>query len=283
MKIFALSIMMAAGLVASTAWADKATDDAKKRFEQGNTHYNLGEYKEALAEYKEAYRIKKLPGFLFNIAQCHRKLGDYQQAINLYNAYLNQVPNAPNRADVESLIAESREKQAGAQKAEEDQRRIHEAEAREKAEAERRKAEEERRRAEEARARTLSVRPAVDESQYDQHPTRTWAYVGMGAGVLIAGTGAFFAIRASSAQSAFDDAGCGDPASQLGSVEIDECQDNKKTGEQSALLANVLFGAGAVVAGGAVVLWVLDPGNVPRPQQARVLVSPTGVAVRWQF
>ena len=270
--------------VALPAWADKATDEAKVRFDRGNVHYNLGEYEEALAEYKEAYRLRKLPGFLFNIAQCHRKLGDYQQAINLYNAYLNEVPNAPNRADVESLIAESREKMAAVETTQADERRLQEEQARLKTEEERRRVEEERRRAEEARARALASQTPEDDSRYDRHPARLWALVGVGVGVAAIGGGIGFAVRQHSAQSAFDDAGCGDPAAPLGANELDACQDSKTRGEQSALLANLLLGAGAVLAGGSAIVWFVDPGNIPRPTlRARLHVTPRGVSVAIQF
>src|SRR6185295_15286611 len=139
---FALLVVCAAGARAAPPAADPATAEAKKRFEKGNLHYNLGEYREALADYKEAYRLKNLPGFLFNIAQCHRKLGEFQEAINLYTAYLNQVPNPPNRADVESVLEESRAQLAAQERSAEEQRRS-EAE-RQRLEAERQKAEAER-------------------------------------------------------------------------------------------------------------------------------------------
>ena len=59
-----------------------------------------------LVEYEAAYERKPLPGFLYNIAQCHRNLGNYKQAIFGYRNYLRQVPDAANREAVEALIDE---------------------------------------------------------------------------------------------------------------------------------------------------------------------------------
>src|SRR5213075_837707 len=83
-------------------------EKAKALFAEGNQHYNLGEFQQALEMYKLAYRVKPLPAFQFNIAQCHRKLGQHKDAIAMYQAYLVGVPDATNKDIVESLIAESR-------------------------------------------------------------------------------------------------------------------------------------------------------------------------------
>lgn len=86
--------------------------DARAHYEQAVAHYNLDEFPQALAEFREAYRLKPDPSFLFNIAQCHRKLGDVDAALDFYRKYLRSLPEATNRADVERLIAELRAKQA---------------------------------------------------------------------------------------------------------------------------------------------------------------------------
>ncbi len=46
------------------------------------------------------------PVFLFNIAQCHRKMGHDKEAVDFYKSYLRNAPNAPNRADVQKRIQE---------------------------------------------------------------------------------------------------------------------------------------------------------------------------------
>jgi tetratricopeptide (TPR) repeat protein len=80
--------------------------EAKQHYAQGSRLFDLAEYEPALREFKEAYRVVGDPAFLFNIAQCHRKLGHTQDAITFYRTYLRRAPNASNRPEVERRIAE---------------------------------------------------------------------------------------------------------------------------------------------------------------------------------
>jgi tetratricopeptide (TPR) repeat protein len=89
--------------------------EARAHYEQAVANYNLDEYAPALAEFREAYRIKPDPSFLFNIAQCHRKLGQNDAALDFYRKYLRNLPDAPNRADVERMIAELHAKETAPQ------------------------------------------------------------------------------------------------------------------------------------------------------------------------
>jgi tetratricopeptide (TPR) repeat protein len=89
--------------------AGAATRAAKEHYEKAEVAYKLGRFGEALAEYGLAYEAKHLPGLLFNIAQCHKMLGDHEKAVFFYESFLREKPDAPNRALVESLLAESRE------------------------------------------------------------------------------------------------------------------------------------------------------------------------------
>ena len=89
--------------------------EAKAHYARGTSYYNLGRYREALAEYEAAYLAVQDPPFLFNIAQCHRKMGRDQEALGAYRSYLRVAPNAPNRSEVQKRIAElDRETRAAA-------------------------------------------------------------------------------------------------------------------------------------------------------------------------
>jgi hypothetical protein len=79
---------------------------SKEHFNQGTRHYELGHYQEALDEFEAAYMAVPDPVFLFNIAQCHRKMGHDKDAVSFYKSYLRNAPNAPNRADVQKRIQE---------------------------------------------------------------------------------------------------------------------------------------------------------------------------------
>jgi hypothetical protein len=78
---------------------------AREAYRVGTQHYDLGEYREALISFKDAYRNFEDPVFLFNLAQCHRQLGDNQSAVRQYRMYLLKVPDAQNRDEVRTLIA----------------------------------------------------------------------------------------------------------------------------------------------------------------------------------
>lgn len=86
--------------------AENAKQEAKTRYTSAQSHYNLNEFKEALDDFKEAYRLYPDPVFLFNVAQCERQLGDFDEAVKFYRSYLRNKPKAPNRVEVLRRIDE---------------------------------------------------------------------------------------------------------------------------------------------------------------------------------
>ncbi|MSP62959.1 MAG: tetratricopeptide repeat protein [Myxococcales bacterium] len=76
------------------------------RYADGTKYYNLGEYKKAREEFRAAYLAVPDPSFLFNIGQCARMLGEGEEAIRSYRAFLRERPDTVNRAEVERFIAE---------------------------------------------------------------------------------------------------------------------------------------------------------------------------------
>jgi tetratricopeptide (TPR) repeat protein len=79
---------------------------AREHYAQGSRLFDLSEYDAALREFKEAYRLVDDPAFLYNIAQCQRKLGNLEEAITFLKRFLRHAPNAKNRRDIEHRIAE---------------------------------------------------------------------------------------------------------------------------------------------------------------------------------
>ncbi|MBI5481328.1 MAG: tetratricopeptide repeat protein [Deltaproteobacteria bacterium] len=98
------------------AAAQDAEKQARGHFRRGETHFAMGRFVEALKEYQAAYELKPLPGFLFNIGQCHRNLGHFEEAVFSFKRYLRLKPDATNRAAVEELVSDL-ERQIAAQKA----------------------------------------------------------------------------------------------------------------------------------------------------------------------
>jgi tetratricopeptide (TPR) repeat protein len=89
---------------------DPAMRAAKRHYDRGEKLFALGKFDEALDEYQKAFDAKPLPGFLFNIGQCYRNLGDYDQAIFSFKKYLKLDPNAPNKEKVDKLIEDLEDK-----------------------------------------------------------------------------------------------------------------------------------------------------------------------------
>jgi len=83
-------------------------EQAKVLVAAADIDYRLARFPEALDGYTRAYELYPVPALLFNIAQCHRNLKDYDKAIFFFEGYLRDAPTATNRALVEDLIRESR-------------------------------------------------------------------------------------------------------------------------------------------------------------------------------
>jgi hypothetical protein len=109
-----LGFVIALGLVAALAGAARAAggaslDDEKRAralYESAEKSFDVGKFAEALTDYQAAYEAKPLPGFLFNIAQCYRNMGNYERARFFFRRYLALDPHAPNHRRVEELISE---------------------------------------------------------------------------------------------------------------------------------------------------------------------------------
>jgi tetratricopeptide (TPR) repeat protein len=91
---------------AARAESSDAEKQARALYERAEKSFDVGKFAEALTDYQAAYEAKPLPGFLFNIAQCYRNMGNYERARFFFRRYLTLEPHAPNHRRVEELIAE---------------------------------------------------------------------------------------------------------------------------------------------------------------------------------
>ena len=87
---------------------------ARDHFQQGQRLFTVSRYREALEEFKEAFVAVEDPVFLYNIAQCHRLLGENGEAVRFYRRYAEAAPSAAERARAEKWIAELEAGGAGA-------------------------------------------------------------------------------------------------------------------------------------------------------------------------
>lgn len=96
--------MCATLTTASVARAENK-DLARRAYDEGRRRYDLNEFAAALDAFKRAYLNYEDPAFLFNIAQCHRQLGQKQEAIRFYRSYLRNKADAPNREEVKATVS----------------------------------------------------------------------------------------------------------------------------------------------------------------------------------
>jgi len=80
--------------------------EARRHFKLGEQHFAAARYPEALREYQAGYATASLPGFLVNIGQCHRRMGDLPKARAAFQKFIVAAPASPHRSEVEALIGE---------------------------------------------------------------------------------------------------------------------------------------------------------------------------------
>jgi tetratricopeptide (TPR) repeat protein len=102
------TLVFAVLLVGAPPVRDVTGDEARALYVEAKTAYDAGRFDDALVGFQAAFAKKPLPGFLFNLGQCERQLGHHDRAIFFFERYLDEKPDAGNRALVEELIAESR-------------------------------------------------------------------------------------------------------------------------------------------------------------------------------
>lgn len=144
-------LAMAQGAPAAAASQPAPADPKtpKEFIGRATQRFSAGDYAGAIDDYRAAYQLRQLPTLIFNIAQAHRKAGQFQEALANYEQFLKDDPKSTLAPEAEAhatamrakLEAEksSLEREAATRLA---QQRVDEAEALAKArEEERRKAE----------------------------------------------------------------------------------------------------------------------------------------------
>lgn len=98
-------------LAQATTRGQAAEEDAHARelFEKGRVAYQEARYDVALDLFTQAHALSKRPQLLNNIAQAADRLRMDAEALDAYERYLAEVPDAENRAAVENRIAALKE------------------------------------------------------------------------------------------------------------------------------------------------------------------------------
>src|SRR5262245_9864320 len=91
-------------LLAIPARAATPTQEARALVEAADRDYKLARFDKAHAQYSKAYEKFPAAALLFNSAQCHRNLGQYDKAVFFYEGFLREARKEdPNRSVVEDL------------------------------------------------------------------------------------------------------------------------------------------------------------------------------------
>jgi tetratricopeptide (TPR) repeat protein len=83
------------------------TDDlanAQLHFQAGSTAYEAGDFTTAIQEWKAAQQLRPAPLLNFNIGLAYEQLGRSRAACKYYLRYFAEVPQAPERQDIEARL-----------------------------------------------------------------------------------------------------------------------------------------------------------------------------------
>jgi tetratricopeptide (TPR) repeat protein len=103
-------VLFALLMTASTARAGDDEQRARAHYEIGLGLYRLGDYHGALKEFAAGYELARKPGFLLNLGQTYRKLGELREARDMYRQFLAEVRgDDPARPQAQKVLAEIEE------------------------------------------------------------------------------------------------------------------------------------------------------------------------------
>ncbi|MBN8613825.1 MAG: hypothetical protein J0L92_24730 [Deltaproteobacteria bacterium] len=90
--------------VARAQAASSLDDEARGLFMAARAAYGAGRFEEALELFERSYRTSPRPELLYNIGQVADRLRRDERVIEAFSQYLEQVPDAPNRLEVETRL-----------------------------------------------------------------------------------------------------------------------------------------------------------------------------------
>lgn len=99
-----LAVIAVVCALGADAHAD-AKAEAAAAYGEGQKLYDAGAYEQAAERFRAAHALDPDPVYLFNTGQALRFAKRCSAAVVFYRQFLDAVPEAPNRADVESYLA----------------------------------------------------------------------------------------------------------------------------------------------------------------------------------
>ena len=117
LPVRALAGILVYGLALAASAAPAAAADAAQArvaFAEGQKLFVAGDFRGAMTWFKNGYLQTQDPAFLLNTAQCHRSLGETQEALMMFKLYLKSSPVGvdPRSRDIASNAINELEGQA---------------------------------------------------------------------------------------------------------------------------------------------------------------------------
>jgi tetratricopeptide (TPR) repeat protein len=253
------------------AFAAPTNAVAHEHFVTGNRYYRRREYEKAVEEYKAGAIRDDAPVFDYNLGQCYRRLGRYEDALWHYERFIDRgKPTGQPGAVVNDLVVQMKEaiekqatKQPPAEPTSTPSPPPTSANPGQSLPAEQ------------------PLPASLPAERRSGLPVQRKLAVGVGAaGVAAVGLGLVLGLRA---QSLEDDAAEICPMTSC--ARANEANELINRGKTNALYANVAYGAGAAAILGAAVLWITGSpadhrGTAIAPQFSRTFA---GVAASRRF
>jgi len=108
----AAALVAAAGVASAQAPRELTREqltEARALFEAGRAAFIEGRYEDALDYFDRSYEISGAPELLYNVGHAAERLRQDERALDAFEAYLREVPDAEERASIERRIALLRE------------------------------------------------------------------------------------------------------------------------------------------------------------------------------
>ncbi len=219
LAMMSLIAMTGAALPAAAQSKDDVAEQLKQLNERARDRYKAADYEGAIALFQEAYALEPVPNLLFNIAKCHEKMRQWEEAISYYEQFIVAPEvDSETRQTVLQQIKQLREVQ-----------RIELAERDAASGA--------------SDGQQDVVKPPAEPAP--EGPNHTLAYTLMGTGGALVIGGAVFGLLAMGQQSTFDSA-----------TTLNDRRAARDSGQTYALIADIGYGVGVVAAGIGLVLWL---------------------------
>lgn len=85
--------------------ADPARDaEARVHFQAGRDAFARGDFSSAATEFERAYALSRRPQLLYNIGRAYQEQLRLEEASRAFQRYLDALPDAPDRAEVEGRL-----------------------------------------------------------------------------------------------------------------------------------------------------------------------------------